>query len=405
MINYQSRTKEELITELQELHQKHSSLKDFYEKVIAERKQSENALKKNEDRLHSVIEAMNEGFSIQEVICDDTGKPCDLRFIEANSAFERQTGLKKADTLGHTLLELFPQSESYWIERYGNVGLTGEPILFEAMLGPLNEYYKVNAFQTEYGRFGVMYTEITGQMYAEQELQIARENAEENDRLKSTILANMSYEIRTPMNGILGYAELLKEPDLTDEQQQKYISIIEESGARMLHIINDIADISNAEQGTKKGAMAHDRHHEETQDVNNVASAGREVKQVHADVTGLKILIAEDDETSGALIAIVVKMFGKEIIRVKTGVDAVETCRNNPDIDLILMDIQMPEMDGYEATRQIRRFNKDVIIIAQTAFGLAKDREKSIEAGCNDYISKPIGKEKLKALIQKYFNE
>ncbi|HZK92688.1 MAG TPA: response regulator [Prolixibacteraceae bacterium] len=67
------------------------------------------------------------------------------------------------------------------------------------------------------------------------------------------------------------------------------------------------------------------------------------------------------------------------------------------------MDIQMPKLNGYEATRQIRQLNKNVIIIAQTAFGLTGDREKAIEAGCNDYIVKPINKEELLSLIQKYF--
>ncbi len=80
----------------------------------------------------------------------------------------------------------------------------------------------------------------------------------------------------------------------------------------------------------------------------------------------------------------------------------VETCRNNPDIDLVMMDLKMPEKDGYEATRQIRQFNKDVIIIAQTAFGLAGDREKAIEAGCNDYISKPFKKDELLSIIRKH---
>ena len=73
--------------------------------------------------------------------------------------------------------------------------------------------------------------------------------------------------------------------------------------------------------------------------------------------------------------------------------------------DLVLMDIKMPDMDGYEATKQIRGFNKAVIIIAQTAHALSGDREKAIEAGYNDYISKPILKGKLLALIQKYFNK
>jgi len=83
-------------------------------------------------------------------------------------------------------------------------------------------------------------------------LKIAKEKAEESDRLKSAFLANMSHEIRTPMNGILGFAELLKEPDLSGEQQQKYISIIEKSGARMLNIINDIVNISKIESGLMK---------------------------------------------------------------------------------------------------------------------------------------------------------
>jgi CheY-like chemotaxis protein len=82
---------------------------------------------------------------------------------------------------------------------------------------------------------------------------------------------------------------------------------------------------------------------------------------------------------------------------------AVETCRNNPDIDLVLMDIQMPEMNGYEAVRMIRTFNQKLVIIAQTAFGLSGDSEKSLAVGCNDYMSKPISKTGLETLLQKHF--
>jgi CheY-like chemotaxis protein len=122
-------------------------------------------------------------------------------------------------------------------------------------------------------------------------------------------------------------------------------------------------------------------------------------------VSGLKILIAEDDEISALLLTILVKEFQEQVFRAKTGIEAIDICYKNPDIDLILMDIQMPGLNGDEAARKIREFNKDVIIIAQTAFGLSGDREKAITAGCNDYITKPINKDQLLLLIQKYFKK
>ena len=397
-------------------------------------------------------------------------------------------------------------------------------------------------------------SDITEKYQTVQELVKAKERAEESDRLKSAFLANMSHEIRTPMNGILGFSELLKEPDLTGEKQQEYIRIIEKSGVRMLNTINDIVDISKIEanlmnvdikdcninekiefiytffkpQVEEKGmqllfkntlpvkeaiirtdsekvysiltnlvknaikyskggtiefgylkksenlefyvkdngiGIPKDRQSaiferfvqaditdkmarqgaglglsiskayvemlggniwvESEEGIGstfyftlpyNALSEEKKVhektvqeqdkeNQINPGVSGLKILIVEDDETSEMLIAIDVKKFSKEIIKVKNGFEAVEACRNNPDTDLILMDIQLPEMNGYEASRQIRQFNQDVVIIAQTAFGLAGDREKAIEAGCNDYIAKPINKRELMALILKYFGK
>ena len=117
----------------------------------------------------------------------------------------------------------------------------------------------------------------------------------------------------------------------------------------------------------------------------------------------LKILIVDDDEASEMLISIALKIFSKEIIKAKTGIEAVEACRENPDIDLILMDFKMPLMNGYEATRYIRQFNTNVIIIAQTAFETAGDYQMALEVGCNEYILKPFNLDSLKKMIRKYF--
>ena len=120
-------------------------------------------------------------------------------------------------------------------------------------------------------------------------------------------------------------------------------------------------------------------------------------------VSDLNILIAEDDKISAFLIEHMVKPISKKIILVTDGKEAVEAGRNNSDLDLILMYIKMPEMNGYEATRHIRTFNSDVIIIAQTAFVLSDEKKKALEAGCNDFISKPINQDELLSMIQKHF--
>ena len=400
--------------------------------------------------------------------------------------------------------------------------------------------------------YQVINQDITEQKKLTEDLIAAKKKAEESEHLKSAFLANMSHEIRTPMNGILGFAGLLKEPNLTGDEQQEYIAIIEKSGARMLNIINNIVDISKIEAGlmeldikesnlieqieyiytffkpeveakgldlrfknslnpneaviktdrekvyailtnlvknaikfTSQGSIEFgcgknakvleffvrdtgigipkDRQEaiferfiqadigdkrafqgaglglsitkayvemlggkiwvesepgegstfyftipleiesEEKNLRNNSDSDSLEASQIDPEGSGLKILIVEDDEGSALLISIAIRVFSKVILKAKTGIEAVELCRQNPDLDLILMDIKMPEMDGYQATKEIRKFNNDVIIIAQTAYALSGDREKAIEAGCNNYISKPIKKSQLMLLMQQYF--
>jgi len=130
----------------------------------------------------------------------------------------------------------------------------------------------------------------------------------------------------------------------------------------------------------------------------------------NSQINYLKVLIVDDLQLDSMVLAkiFLLKMEGivcKQILFAEDGIEAVKTYQQNPDIDLILMNIQMPKMDGYEATRQIRYFNKEVIIIAQTETAFKYARDKIKEAGCNDYIRKPFEKELLFELIRKYFNK
>ncbi len=392
--------------------------------------------------------------------------------------------------------------------------------------------------------------DTTSRKNFENELIKAKEKAEESDRLKSAFLTNMSHEIRTPMNGILGFAELLKEPNLTSDDQQDFIQTMQISGERLLNTINSIVDISKIESGLmginieetnlnekieftykffkpeaenkklqllyknglptneaiiktdnekvygiltnlvrnaikftfdgsiefgfekkgeyleffvkdtgigipqkqqqliferfRQGSESHNRGYEgsglglsisksyvemlggriwveskeglgstfyftipyisvseEKTTIENVVSSEHKGVQLK----NLKILIVEDDEISYSLLSRTLHKISKEVLHAITGVQAVEACRNNPDLDLVLMDIRMPQMSGLEATQQIRQFNNDVIIIAQTAYAFTGDSEKAIEAGCNDYITKPINMTILFELIKKHVNK
>jgi len=124
----------------------------------------------------------------------------------------------------------------------------------------------------------------------------------------------------------------------------------------------------------------------------------------HTPVNKLKILIVDDDNISNLLLENILKVITSQILKAHSGNEGVELFKANSDIDLIMMDIKMPGMDGYQATKLIREISKDVIIIAETAFALTGDEDKALAAGCNNYISKPIISEKLFSIIKKHFD-
>lgn len=118
----------------------------------------------------------------------------------------------------------------------------------------------------------------------------------------------------------------------------------------------------------------------------------------------LNVMIVEDDESGKMYLEALLHKFCNKIVYASNGIQAIKEYEGNRDIELILMDLRMPRMDGYMAARKIKDMDQNVIIIAQTAFALSGDREKALSAGCDDYISKPINKNDFLKLIKKYFN-
>ncbi|TLX73897.1 response regulator [Labilibacter sediminis] len=117
---------------------------------------------------------------------------------------------------------------------------------------------------------------------------------------------------------------------------------------------------------------------------------------------GKTFLVAEDEEDNFRYLEVALSISNASLIWARNGVEAVDIFSRINNIDLVLMDIKMPEMDGYTATAEIKKRNKSVPVIAQTAYAMSEEREKSLLAGCDDYIAKPIGYEDLLSVIHKY---
>ena len=380
------------------------------------------------------------------------------------------------------------------------------------------------------------------------ELIVAKNKAEESDKLKSAFLANMSHEIRTPLNGIIGFSTLLRDPDLPKKKADTFLHIIESSGMQLLNIINDILDISKIEAGQmfislkavnisellkelhqqflketelkNLDFILHPEHLDENiiirTDENRLrqifgnllsnaikfTSEGRiefgmsvrgnsleffitdsgigiaeedqslifePFRKVSTTVTQLysgtglglaiskalaeklggsiylssepdkgatftltipflenneienqintktesntdnpmeqkTILVAEDEIYNFYYIQELLKPLKVTILHANNGLEAVEFAKNNPEISLVLMDLRMPEMDGLEATKQIKDLRPLLPVIAQTAYASREDTEKAKAYGFDYYLSKPIVRDLFIEVVSKYLS-
>ncbi|WP_299313630.1 transporter substrate-binding domain-containing protein [uncultured Aquimarina sp.] len=382
-----------------------------------------------------------------------------------------------------------------------------------------------------------------------EELIIAKDIAEESNRLKTNFINNIPQEIRTPMNGIIGLSEFLNEENLSQEERKKYTQMIIGNSKELLSIIDNILEISqlqtkrftlrlvevnlqdvfqtlasnykvkaeekdikfyiennlknsenmvfmdrtklnkilnaivdNAVKYTSNGSVTiscivkYDFLHISIEDTGigiseknkdkiqeslasntkntvgeyNGIGLGLTIAKKNADFIGCQIsvlsdknkgttfilkapyntvsknktdkvisqdkqlsktekhiiLIAEDGETNFLFLkTILTKMneYDFTIYRAKNGQEAVTICQENNNIDLVLMDIKMPIMDGYDATSYIKKIRPNLPVIAQTAYSIEEDVQKALDAGCDDFVSKPVDRKVLKPMLNKYF--
>jgi signal transduction histidine kinase len=123
---------------------------------------------------------------------------------------------------------------------------------------------------------------------------------------------------------------------------------------------------------------------------------------IHNGINDLTILIAEDEEVNYQYFVELLTGLRTKIIHAKNGKEAIELCRKHPEIDIVLMDIKMPLLNGLDATREIRTFRSELPVIAQTAYATLADRKLALDAGCNDFLTKPISKQDVLNTVEKY---
>jgi signal transduction histidine kinase len=225
---------------------------------------------RDERAYRMLVDDMIEGFALHEIVCGPDGRPIDYRFLQANAAFESQTGLRAEDIVGRTARDILPDLEDAWIERFARVALTGEADAFILGAASLRRVFRVRAHSPARGRVAAVLLDISdcltqAELAANDDLRAAnaelrRINAElaEANAAKNAFIAEMSHELRTPLNSVIGYSGVLLQglAGTLNEEQAKQLSMIRASGDHLLELINQVLDVAKIEAGDSDIALA-----------------------------------------------------------------------------------------------------------------------------------------------------
>jgi signal transduction histidine kinase len=216
-----------------------------------ERRNTEDALRASEERYRTLFNSIDAGYAVVEVMFDGSGAAVDIRYLQVNPAFARQTGL--GDVEGQTLSALAPGVEDSWLADYGTVAVTGLPVRLEGYSAAFGRWFDVYAFRLgapHLRQVAVLFNDTTERKRNEGALIEAKAAAVSANRAKSQFLLNMSHELRSPLSSILGFTQLIEDgkPKPTPAQQDSVEQILH-AGWYLLGLVNEILDLTSIESG------------------------------------------------------------------------------------------------------------------------------------------------------------
>ncbi len=238
---------------------------------ITERKKTETALRESEANYRSLNRAMPQPLALHEIICDDSGTPIDYRFLDVNPAFEKLTGKNTAEIIGRTVLELLPGTEAHWIETYGKVALSGEPIQFESNTAELDRYFDTVVYSPQTGQFAVIANDITERKKAETELH-------KIEKLESigTLAGGIAHDFNNVLTGLYGNLALAKMKLANDHPGFRFLEAAEQSMLRTTLLTNRLLTFAKGgDPATKSLSLVIP-----IEDVVNLSLSGSNVKSV-----------------------------------------------------------------------------------------------------------------------------